>query len=345
MSRERKLGIGIVGAGNAAIPHAMAFADLHSEIDVRGVAGRDPEKLAAFAGRFGFPVAPNLETLLADPALDALLIVTPPDARLPLVRAAAAAGKHILMEKPVERTSEAAAEIVALCRAADVRLGIVFQHRFRANSLKARELVEGGSLGRIGAVYAVVPWWRPQSYYDQPGRGTYARDGGGVLISQAIHPLDLMLSLAGPVDEVQALAGTTILHSMESEDFATAGLRFANGALGSLMATTASFPGDAECLVLVCDNATMRLAGGTLDLRWRDGRLESFGEAAATGGGADPMAFPHDWHREQWRDFIAAIRDGRAPLSNGDTALRVHRLIDALLASSRNGTVTKVEQT
>ncbi|HEY4202539.1 MAG TPA: Gfo/Idh/MocA family oxidoreductase [Devosiaceae bacterium] len=344
MNALRKFGIGIVGVGNAAEPHVLALRDLADEVEVRGVVGRDPQRLGTFTARHNLPATESLDMLLADPAVDAVLIVTPPNARLPIVAAAAAAGKHIFMEKPVERTTEVAREIVSLCEAAGVRLGIVFQHRFRESSMKARELLESGALGAIAAVYLVLPWWRPQSYYDQPGRGTFARDGGGVLISQAIHPLDLMLSLAGPVAEVQAMVGTTILHRMETEDFATAGLHFVNGALGSLMATTASFPGDAEYMVFDCEKATARLAGGKLDVRWHDGRMESFGSEVSTGGGADPMAFPHDWHLAQWRDFLAAISRGREPQSNGRTALRVHSLIDALLASSANGVVTKVEQ-
>jgi UDP-N-acetyl-2-amino-2-deoxyglucuronate dehydrogenase len=187
-------------------------------------------------------------------------------------------------------------------------------------------------------VHLNVPWWRPQSYYDQPGRGTLAQDGGGVLLTQAIHSLDLMLSLCGPVESVAAIAATTGLHRMETEDFVGAGLRFANGAAGALMATTAFYPGGAETLVLACDKATATLAAGTLTLDWRDGRHEIFGEErGASGGGADPMAFPFDWHQAQIAEFVDAVRAGRDPLSNGKTALRVHRLIDALLASSREG--------
>src|SRR5690606_22151086 len=156
----------------------------------------------------------------------------------------------ILMEKPIERTTEAAEAIVATCERQGVSLGIVFQHRFRAGSMRLRALVADGALGPIGCVRLAVPWWRPQTYYDEPGRGTLARDGGGGLISQAIHSIDLMLSLAGPVEEVQSVAGTTRLHRMETEDFVGAGLRFASGAFGSLIATTAAFPGEGEELVI-----------------------------------------------------------------------------------------------
>jgi predicted dehydrogenase len=180
-----------------------------------------------------------------------------------------------------------------------------------------------------------VPWWREQSYYDQPGRGTYARDGGGVLISQAIHTLDLMLSITGPVAEVAAVAGTTFLHRMEAEDFAGAGLRFTNGAVGVLAATTAAFPGSAESIVITFERGAARLQGGTLTVTRMDGGAAMMGEPAGTGGGADPMAFPHDWHRDLIADFVAAVREGRQPLVSGREALKVHRLIDALVLSSR----------
>ena len=340
-----RFGIGIVGSGMAAKPHALAFEALRDSVEVRGVYRRDAEKRRVFAANYGFAQAESLEALIADPAVEALLVLTPPNAREEIVTAAARAGKHILMEKPVERTTEAAERIVRSCEEAGVRLGIVFQHRFREGSLALKEMLADNRLGRIAAVHLVVPWWRPQEgYYDQPGRGTLERDGGGVLISQAIHSLDLMLSLAGPVREVQSVAGTTALHRMETEDFVAAGLRFANGALGGLMATTAHFPGEPEYLVLDCEHGSARLSGSELVVNWRNGTTERFGSETATGGGADPMDFPFRWHQAQIAEFVDAVRNNRDPVSNGRTALEVHRLIDALLASSASGKAATVEQ-
>lgn len=337
-SAGEPLGIGIVGAGMASKPHALALQALAGTVSVRGVYRRNAGLRRSFCSEYGFREALSFESLLQDPTVEALLILTPPNAREPLVAAAAAAGKHVLMEKPVERTTAAAERIVAACDSAGVRLGIIFQHRFRAGSRQLARLLQDGHLGALQAVHLNVPWWRPQDYYDQPGRGTLAQDGGGVLLTQAIHSLDLMLSLCGPVESVAAMAATTGLHRMETEDFVGAGLRFASGAPGALMATTAFYPGGAETLVLACDHATATLAAGTLTLEWQDGRREVHGEQPnASGGGADPMAFPFDWHQAQIVDFVEAVRAGRDPLSNGRTALRVHRLIDALLASSREG--------
>ena len=337
-------GIALIGCGMGAKPHALALRDLAAEgvVRVRGVHARSAETRAAFAAAHGFPEAADLEALAADPSVHAALIVTPPNARAEIVAAFAGAGKHILSEKPLERTVDAARGIVETCEAAGVTLGVVFQHRFRKASEALAARLADGAFGPVHMVGVAVPWWREQAYYDAPGRGTYARDGGGVLISQAIHTLDLMLSLAGPVTEVQALCATTAAHRMEAEDFSAGGLRFASGAVGSLVATTAAFPGDAESIRLDCARASAVLKSGVLDIRWRDGRHETVGEPAATGGGADPMAFPSDWHRDLIADFVAAVQAGRPPRVTGRQALDVHRLIAAIEASSAEGRAVHV---
>lgn len=334
----RRFGIGLVGAGMGAKPHALALQALSDKVAVLGVWRRNATELRAFCDTYGFPPAESYEALLADPRLDAVLVVTPPNAREDIVATAARAGKHVLMEKPVERTLAAAERIVATADAAGVKLGIIFQHRFRrASKLLAQAMAEG-RYGRLEAVHLVVPWWRPQQgYYDQPGRGTLAQDGGGVLITQAIHTLDLMLSLCGPVSAVTAMARTTRLHDMETEDFVAGGLEFANGAVGAVMATTASFPGGAESTTFNFAQATATLTAGMLTVRTHAGETISEGERSEGGVGADPMAFPFEWHQAQIEDFVDAVRQERQPLSNGRTALRVHRLIDALMRSSKEG--------
>lgn len=338
MSADKRFGLGVVGAGMGAKPHALALQALASSIDVRGVYRRNRSELETFCQTYGFPTADSYEAILADPQVEAVLILTTPNAREELVAAATKAGKHVLMEKPVERTLAAAERIVATCDAAGVKLGIIFQHRFRRASRYLAEAVAENRYGRLEAVHLVVPWWRPQAgYYDQPGRGTLAQDGGGVLITQAIHSLDLMLSLCGEVDAVTAMARTTRFHQMETEDFVSAGLEFANGAVGAVMATTASFPGGPESLTLNFAHATATLTAGNLTVRTMAGETIAKGEASQGGGGADPMAFPFDWHASQIAEFADAVRHDRQPLSNGHTALRVHRLIDAMMVSAREG--------
>ena len=331
------LGVAVVGLGMAARPHALALRELSDRIEVRGAYARSREARVAFRDTYGFPVVECVDELLSDPDIKALILITPPNAREELVARFAAAGKHILSEKPLERSVEAAERVVATCAEAGVELGVVFQHRFRAASEALASKLAEGALGAIRIVRAEVPWWRDQTYYDQPGRGTYSRDGGGVLISQAIHTLDLMLALAGPVSSVQALCVTTPSHHMEAEDFAAGVLTFRSGAVGTLFSSTACYPGDAESLVLECDLASVRLKSGILEIRWRDGRADSIGSGSGTGGGADPMAFPYDWHKALLIDFADAVVQGRAPRVTGSEALKVHRLIAAVEESSRKG--------
>jgi predicted dehydrogenase len=338
MSDEQgRFGLGVVGAGMGAKPHALALQSLSKDIAVLGVYRRDATQRAAFCNAYGFPEAQSLESLLEDPRLDALLVLTPPNARQEIIAKAGKAGKAVLLEKPVERTLEAAEQIVATADAAGITLGVIFQHRFRRASRYLAQAVAESRFGPLEAVNLTVPWWRPQSYYDQPGRGTLAQDGGGVLLTQAIHSLDLMLSLCGEVSAVTAMARTTRLHRMETEDFVSAGLEFANGAMGAVTATTASFPGGPESLTLNFAEATATLTAGNLTIHTMSGETITEGDATQGGGGADPMAFPFDWHAAQIADFADAVINGRQPVSTGHTALRVHRLIDAMMASSNAG--------
>jgi predicted dehydrogenase len=334
-SNNNKAGIGIIGLGMASLPHGKSLQALSDRVDVKAVFSPSAERRESFSSRFSMPAVSQVQDIVDNPAINAVLLLTPPNSRLELVKALAGRGKHILMEKPVERTTRAATQIVECCEAAGVKLGIVFQHRFRQGAVALRERLESGDLGSINAVQIVVPWWRPQSYYDEPGRGSYERDGGGVLISQAIHSLDLMLSLAGPVSEVASVSGTTNLHQMESEDFVGAGLRFQSGAVGSLMASTANYPGDAEALTIIGSKGSATLTAGELALKFQDGRTEHIGETVGSGGGADPMDFPHDWHQALIEDFLDALDNGRDPRCTGRQALHVHRLIDALVLSSK----------
>ena len=334
----------IVGAGMVAKTHVLACAASPEKIRLKAIvdggSGRAKALASEAAKHTGHHVAvyASFEEAARDRDVDFAIIATPPNARADIVGPLARAGKHILLEKPVARNTREAADLVALCRDAGVTLGIIFQHRMRAASQKARELVASGTLGELGLCEISVPWWRTQAYYDEPGRGTLARDGGGVLISQAIHTIDLALSLAGPVARVQAMAATTRFHKMETEDYVSAGLRFKNGAVGSLVASTASFPGAPESILLHFDKASLRLASGLLHVDWRDRRQETFGGAASgTGGGADPMAFTHEWHQGVFDDFVDAISSGRPPVVTGEAALLSHRLIDAIINSAETG--------
>ena len=336
--------VALVGLGMAVTPHAQSLRDLAQRVEVVGAYSPTPARRDAFAKRFGFPVTGDLDSLADDRSIDAALILTPPRTHLALVERFAAAGKHVLLEKPLEADTARADAVVAACDRAGVTLGVVLQHRFRPAARVLAERLRERALGDVAAASVHVPWWRPQTYYDEPGRGTLARDGGGVLITQAIHTLDLFLSLTPRLTEVAAFAATTPLHRMETEDVACAALRFVNGALGSLSATTASYPGFAERIEIVGTLGTALLTAGKVELHWHDGRRETAGEEATLGGGADPMAFANDAHRAVLAEFLDALDAHRPPVNNGRVALLVHDLIDAVLASSRMRAFAPVRQ-
>jgi UDP-N-acetyl-2-amino-2-deoxyglucuronate dehydrogenase len=327
--------IALIGLGMGATPHAQSLVDLEHRVEVVAACTRSVERAEAFGARFAFPLRRDIDAVIADPGVDCVLIATPPGSHLELAERCAAAGKHVLLEKPVELSLPRAEALVAACERAGVRLGVVFQHRFRPGALRLKALLAEDVLGSIAAANVYVPWWRPQSYYDVPGRGTLVRDGGGVLITQAIHQLDLFLSLADAVAEVSAFAGTTALHQMETEDMVAAALRFSSGAIGSLMATTAAFPGFGERMELIGTRGTAVLADGALEAHLHDGSVVRAGSSGGGGGGADPMAFSNDAHRAVLAEFLDAIEAGREPVNSGRAALQVHRLIEALLTSSR----------
>ncbi|MEP4197783.1 MAG: Gfo/Idh/MocA family oxidoreductase [Aliishimia sp.] len=333
------IGLGMVADTHVAALNASRLVSLH------GVLGRDPSKTSAFAARHGgLMIYDDLNALAQDPEIDFVIVATPPDARLEIIDVLSAASKPTLMEKPIERTLPAAQNLVALCDKANVTCGIVFQHRARAASRALKQMISNGDLGEIASIDIRVPWWRAQSYYDAPGRGTFSRDGGGVMITQAIHTLDLALWFGGPVHAVQALMHTTQLHTLEAEDWAGALLQFESGAVGTLMATSAAYPGAGESIHIQGTKAAAHLASGVLKLDYLDGSHDEIGELASTGGGADPMAFTHEWHQTVIEDFASAIAQNHAPLAPASEGLHVHSVITAMEAASASGQRTMVTQ-
>jgi predicted dehydrogenase len=323
--------VGIVGLGMAVTPHAKSLLDLKDRVQVAYAFSPSKERRSKFAERFPFPQCERLETILEDRSVDAVLVLTPPNTHLEIVERCAAAGKHVLLEKPLEISTDRAERLVQACK--KVRLGVVLQHRFRPAAEKLRERLK--DLGRLISASAAIPNWRPQSYYDQPGRGTKWRDGGGVLLTQGIHTLDLFLSLVGEVEEVKSFVTTTPVHKMETEDLVAAAVRFKNGAIGTVHATTTAYPGFPERIELIGTRGTALLEGTSLKLQIHDEKpFEMKTEAGAGGTGADPMAFPHDWHRGVLTDFLDAIEQNREPRVSGAEALKVHRFIDRILRSA-----------
>lgn len=327
----------LIGLGMVAPTYGEAIRN-SDKVTLGKVFARTPGSRSAFLDKFpdlGAEAAESVEEIAADPDIDFAILATPPNARIDPIHALVEAGKPVLMEKPVERTLKAATVVVEYCETKGVPLGIVLQHRARPVVAELRERMD--DLGPLVSAEVSVPWWRPQSYYDQPGRGTYQRDGGGVLISQAIHTLDLMLSLTGPVRDLIAMCSKTGFHNMEAEDFVVAGMRFENGAAGQLFASTASFPGASESITLHFRKGTARLSAGVLQIDRQDGSNETIGQATGSGAGANPMAFTSDWHRVVIEDFVNGLSEGRPPMITGRDALAVHALIDAIEKSGATG--------
>ena len=213
----------------------------------------------------------------------------------------------------------------------------MLQHRLRPAATRLRALLNAGELGQLVSASASVRWWRPQRYYDEPGRGTLARDGGGVLMTQAIHTLDLLLSYTGLPTWVMGLASTSPVHTMEAEDCACALLHYADGAMATLQATTAAYPGFPERLEFNGTLGSASLEAGVLQVAFMNGQTLSVGGQQDSGGGADPMAFDHAAHRAVLKDFIDAIRQGRAPAVTGRSALAAQQVIEAIMASAGSG--------
>jgi predicted dehydrogenase len=333
----------MIGLGMVSGTYAQAILN-SADITLDLVYARNSDSRDAFVQKWpdlGARAASDIDEIIASD-VDFVIVTTPPNARLDIVERLARAGKSILMEKPVERNLQNAFDLVDICAQYDVRLGIMLQHRVRPVVDQLRRLLD--DFGDIHVVEVSVPWWRDQTYYDAPGRGTYTRDGGGVIISQAIHTLDLMLSLTGPVETVSALAARSKSHQMEAEDFVSAGLRFASGAVGHLFATTSAYPGRGETITLHCAKGSVTLDAGTLQIDWRDGRNQTLGQTATSGAGADPMAFTFDWHQWMIENFARSIAENRPCLVPGKEALKVHALIDALERSSKSGTICTVEE-
>ena len=338
-----KLRVAMIGLGMAAKPHARALMDLADRVEVAHAVSPSATGRAAFAADYPFPTTASTDEALADPGVDAAIVLTPANTHHDVAVRCAEAGKHVLLEKPLEVTPARARDLVGRLRALDRRLGIVLQLRFTEEVQALRRRLADADAGALASAALSVRWWRPQAYYDEPGRGTLARDGGGVLMTQAIHWIDLMLHLAGPVAEVTAFAGTSRHHRMEAEDAVGAGLRFANGAIGTLDATTAAFPGFPARLEMVFERATAVLRPGGFEIHHGDGTVDAWDSpGAAHGGGADPMAYDHGAHRALIADFLDAVAAGRDPGVTGEEALRAHRLIEALLESSAAGRPVRV---
>ncbi len=327
----RKIPLAIIGLGPASQPHMLSLADLKDRVELVSAWSRGADKAKAFAEKYGVPSTTDIDAIIDDKQVEAALLLTPPNAHLEYAERLFARGKHVLVEKPLEVSADRAERLVAAGRRSGKRLGVVLQHRFRPGSRRLREVLRSGALGKVEAASMLVPWWRPQSYYDEPGRGTMARDGGGVLLTQAIHTLDLFRSLVGVSGVDAAQVKRTSVHKMETEDYVAALVRLGDGGFGTIMATTAFNPGLPERIEVIGSKGSAALIGNDLKIAWIDGKTEEIKGDSRTGGGASIMDFSHEPHRAVLTDFLDAIVENRDPAISGEEALASQRVVYDIL--------------
>lgn len=327
----QRMGMALVGLGAASQPHLRSLQDLAERIDLRYAVTRHPhpDRIRPYTGPVR--VISALDEALRDPQVQAVIVATPPATHLAICQQCFAAGKHVLLEKPLELDQQRSAQLVEAAQQSGLHLGVVLQHRFREASVVLQQLITQGRLGEVQAASVRVPWWRSQAYYNELGRGTLARDGGGVLLTQAIHTLNLFQALVGVQSVKAATVRQTRLHQMETEDHVSALLVLGNGAPGDLMATTAMYPGYPETIEVIGTLGSARLSGASLEVNFLTQETLTVTSEGGTGSGANMMDFSHQPHKDLLTDFIDAIASNRPARVTGADALSTHALIDELL--------------
>lgn len=327
----QRMGMALVGLGAASQPHLRSLQDLAERIDLRYAVTRHPhpDRIRPYTGPVR--VISALDEALRDPQVQAVIVATPPATHLAICQQCFAAGKHVLLEKPLELDQQRSAQLVEAAQQSGLHLGVVLQHRFREASVVLQQLITQGRLGEVQAASVRVPWWRSQAYYNELGRGTLARDGGGVLLTQAIHTLNLFQALVGVQSVKAATVRQTRLHQMETEDHVSALLVLGNGAPGDLMATTAMYPGYPETIEVIGTLGSARLSGASLEVNFLTQETLTVTSEGGTGSGANMMDFSHQPHKDLLTDFIDAIASNRPLRVTGADALSTHALIDELL--------------
>ncbi|HEX8342291.1 MAG TPA: Gfo/Idh/MocA family oxidoreductase [Tepidisphaeraceae bacterium] len=358
---------GIVGGGAIGPTHAGALKQI-DDAQLVAVADLKPERVQAMAEKFGVSrVYSSGDELVADPDVDVVIFATPSGMHADQAVAAMRAGKHVIVEKPMDVTLEACDRMIAAEKQTGRKLAIISQHRWDHASIFVKDAVASGRLGRLMLVDASVKWWRTQKYYDEGDwRGTWALDGGGALMNQGVHTVDLMQWIAGPVKSIHARSSTAGHERIEVEDLIVATLEFASGALGTLTASTACYDGQPARLEVYGTEGSaviegdrqkfFKLKDGTTAtaeavsqhaLSVARGGTASVKDDAATRLGAasqrDPGAVWGDAHREQIRDFMRAIRDDTLPLIHGVEGRKPIEIIRAMYESAKSGRVVELK--
>lgn len=353
----------IVGCGSIAPTHAEALAALPpGEAALVACCDEVPERAQAFAERFHIRAVPY-EDVLRDPDIDAVSVCAPSGRHADLGIPALHAGKHVVVEKPMDISLDACDRLINAQRASGRTLAVISQHRFDPASQGVKELMDAGELGPLVLADARIPWYRTQEYYDSGDwRGTWALDGGGCLMNQGVHTVDLLRWLCGPVQTVYAQMGTLAHERIEVEDVVSATLTFANGAVGTLMASTAAYPGFPARLAVHGTRGSTVIEGDTLHTLAIQGQeimagqeandhalqVARGGTRAATAQAGSLRAAPAassvwgDAHRAQLQDFIRCCRTGETPLVDGQEGRNAVELVLAVYESARTSGVVRL---
>jgi UDP-N-acetyl-2-amino-2-deoxyglucuronate dehydrogenase len=349
-----KLRFALIGCGVIGPTHAEAIRSL-PDAELVAVADIVPAQAQKLAERYGVRAYTDVEEMLARERLDVVNICVPSGLHGEIACQAMRVGKHVIVEKPMEVRLEAIDEMLRVQREANVKLAVISQHRFDPASLQVHELVKQQAFGRLVLGNVLVPWWRSQAYYDSGSwRGTWTLDGGGVLMNQAIHSIDLLQWLMGPVKSIYA-STDTLVHRMETEDVAVAVLRFTNGALGTIAATTGAYPGVTTRVEIFGDKGSAVIEDDRLSYLHlaRDDQEEigAYGVAPGKAGGVlpgedttvdksgaaaqNPAGLSIRGHALQIADMIRAIRENGTPLVDGYAARRPVEIILGIYESAR----------
>jgi len=297
------------------------------------------------------PILPDIEAVLKRPDVDVVIITTPSGAHRDPAIAAARAGKHVVVEKPLEITPERCDAIIDACDKHGVKLCTIFPSRFADANVALHQAIQAGKFGRLTLGETTCKWWRSQEYYDNGGwKGTLALDGGGALMNQGIHNVDLLTWMMGPVTHISGFTATLAHERIEVEDTAVACLRFANGALGVIQATTSVHPGYPKTIAIHGNKGSAVIEQEDV-LHWdfdpeteadRQVKAKFAQKVGASGGSSNPAAISHQGHARQLADFVRAIETNTAPVVDGREGRKAVAIICAIYESMRTGKVVPV---
>jgi predicted dehydrogenase len=334
--------VGIVGTGAVAWKHAEAYKNIGDQ--VRACTNTTAERGRKFAAATGAEFVETVEELCRHAEIDFVDVCTFPAYRLRAVELCARNGKHVLVQKPMAIDLETAERMIVLARDARIQLGVVSQHRFDDSAIFLKKALTEGRLGRILQADAYVKWFRSAEYYSRPIKGSWAVEGGGSLISQAVHQVDLLLYLVGAVDEVSGFWRLGGVHPIESEDLLCALLHFSSGALGVIQASTSLWPGYPERIEIHGTKGTAIVTGDQLT-KWDV--QDDFGDPAPIGhqaasGASTPMAISVVPFERQLSDFGGACKSGRAPACSGQDGFRALQLVKSIYRSCTEAQKVKI---